>query len=123
MKSFLAFYSLAVAFSSLLHAQMYDPFHKTHVMKKTYTSSLLLMPLPALLTSPVAAPVPTPTAVSAVMNDKAFINGEWYKVGDKVNGREITSIQSNFVSLKEGNRLTMLGVGNQQRVLKTKENQ
>lgn len=121
MKPFLAFYPLFVALSSLLHAQMYDPFQKTHVMKKTYASSILLMPLPALLSSPV--PAPTPTAVTAVMNDKAFINGEWYKVGDKVNGQEITSIQSNFVSLKEGNRLTMLGVGNQQRVLRTKENQ
>ena len=104
---------------SVVHAQMYDPFHKTVTMKKTHSPSLLLMPLPALL----SAPIFTPTVVTAVMNDKAFINGRWYKVGDTVNTQQITSIQTDFVALKEGNRLTMLGVGNQQRVLRTKESQ
>lgn len=104
---------------SVTNAQMYDPFHKTVSMKKAHAPSLLLMPLPALL----SAPMFTPTVVTAVMNDKAFINGKWYKVGDTVNSQQITSIQANFVALKEGNRLTMLGVGNQQRVLKTKESQ
>lgn len=118
MKSSLTFICFAMALVSTLDAQMYDPFQKTHTMKKAYTSSLLLMPLPPLLSS---APMFTPTVVTAVMNEKAFINGEWYKVGDKVNAQEITSIQPNFVALKEGNRLTMLGVGNQQRVLRTKE--
>jgi hypothetical protein len=105
---------------SLLNAQMYDPFHKTHVMKKSNEASLLLMPLPPLLGTLATF---TPTTVTAVMNNKAFINGEWYKVGDKVNTQEIASIQPNFVTLKEGNRLTMLGVGTQQKVLQTKEAQ
>lgn len=110
----------AIVSVSLLNAQMYDPFHKTYVMKKTSKPTQLLMPLPPLLGS---APIVTPTTVTAVMNNKAFINGEWYKVGDKVNSQEITSIQPNFVTLKEGNRLTMLGVGTQQKVLRTKEAQ
>lgn len=105
---------------SLLDAQMYDPFHKTRVMKKSNEVSLLLMPLPPLLGS---IPILIPTIVTAVMDNKAFINGEWYKVGDKVNAQEITSIQPNFVAIKEGNRLTMLGVGTQQKVLQTKEAQ
>ena len=112
--------ALVIVSVSLLGAQMYDPFQKTHVMKKSNKPSLLLMPLPPLLGS---APIFTPTVVTAVMNNKAFINGEWYKIGDKVNGQEITSIQPNFVALKEGNRLTMLGVGTQQKVLRTKEAQ
>lgn len=112
--------ALAMLSASLLNGQMYDPFHKTHVMKKSNNPSPLLMPLPPLLGS---APMFTPTIVTAVMNNRAFINGEWYKVGDKVNAQEITSIQPNFVALKEGNRLTMLGVGIQQKVLRTKEAQ
>lgn len=120
MKSFLAFTCLTMTFTAALQAQMYDPFHKTHVMKKSNKPSLLLMPLPPLLGS---APMFTPTVVTAVMNNKAFINGEWYKVGDKVNDQEITSIQPNFVALKEGNRLTMLGVGTQQKLLRTKDTQ
>ena len=119
MRSFLAFTCLTMTFTAALQAQMYDPFHKTSTMKKTHASSLLLLPLPALL----SAPEPAPTVVTAVMNNKAFINGAWYKVGDKVNAMEITSIQPNFVALKEGNRLTMLGVGNQQRLLGTKDTQ
>lgn len=111
---------IAIVSATLLNAQMYDPFHKTYVMKKSNKPSLLLMPLPPLLGS---VPMFTPTIVTAVMNNKAFINGEWYKVGDKINAQEITSIQPDFVALKEGNRLTMLGVGIQQKVLRTKEAQ
>lgn len=111
---------LVMVSASLLDAQMYDPFQKTRVMKKSNKPSLLLMPLPPLLGS---APIFSPTIVTAVMNNKAFINGEWYKVGDKINAQEVTSIQPHFVALKEGNRLTMLGVGIQQKVLRTKEAQ
>lgn len=117
MSAFLTFGYLTVILVSVTHAQMYDPFQKTVKMKKQHSPSLLLMPLPPLLSEPMF----NPTVVTAVMNDKAFINGQWYKVGDTVNAQQITSIQTDFVALKEGNRLTMLGVGNQQRVLKTKE--
>jgi hypothetical protein len=68
-----------------------------------------------------ALPVIPPTVVSAVMNNKAFINGAWYCVGDRVNNQEVTYIHSNFVGLKEGNRLTMIAVGGARRVLSTKE--
>jgi hypothetical protein len=121
LKSLVAVFIFVLLAVSQLQAQMYDPFQKTAVMKKTHATSLLLMPLPALLSAQM--PMPTPTVVTAVMNEKAFINGVWYKVGDKVNDQEITSIQANFVTLKEGNRLTMLGVGNQQRLLGTKDTQ
>lgn len=104
------------------YAQMYDPFYKSARMKKVHTASPgLLMPLPPLLGAPMI--VIPPTVVTAVMNNKAFINGEWYKIGERIDHKEITSIQPNFVTLKEGNRLTVLGVGNQRRVLGTKETQ
>jgi hypothetical protein len=120
VKTFVKFALLTLLLASFADAQMYDPFFKTRTMKKSHGTSSLLMPLPPLLDS---APMFTPTIVSAVMNEKAFINGNWYKVGDTVNGQQITSIQPKFVTFKEGNRLTMLGVGNQQKILRTKETQ
>lgn len=120
MKPLVVVGMFVIATVSLLNGQMYDPFQKTQVMEKSVKPSLLLMPLPPLLGS---APMFTQTVATAVLNNKAFINGKWYKVGDKVNAQEITSIQPNFVALKEGNRLTMLGVGTQEKVLQTKESQ
>ena len=55
------------------------------------------------------------------MNDKAFINGAWYRIGDRVNQHEVTYIDKNFVGLKEGDRLKMVGVGSSRRVLGTKD--
>jgi hypothetical protein len=92
---------------------MYDPFHKT---SKPKASANGLLPPP-----PMMAPLPTPTVVSAIMNNKAFINGAWYGIGDKVNNQEVTYIQNNFVGLKEGNRLTMISVGSNRHVLGTKD--
>lgn len=100
----------------LLHAQMYDPFLKTAKPRAASLSGLL--PPPPMMR---AIPEIPPIAVSAVMNNKAFINGAWYRIGDRVNNREVAYIQHNFVGLKEGNRLTMFAVGGARRVLGTKE--
>jgi len=103
--------------STALDAQMYDPFRKAARPKNANPSSALLPPPPML-----AAPQPaTVTLVSAVMNDKAFINGAWYRVGDKVNDREVAYIQNRFVGLREGNRLVVFGVGATRPVLRAKD--
>ncbi|MDD5385807.1 MAG: hypothetical protein PHQ22_01260 [Sulfuricurvum sp.] len=105
---------VCVCSSHLVHAQMYDPFHKTAKPRAASISGLLPPPL-------MVIPEIPQTVVSAVMNNKAFINGAWYGVGDRVNNHEVTYIQNNFVGLKEGNRLTMIAVGGTRRVLGTKE--
>lgn len=97
-----------------LHAQMYDPFKKT--AKSSAPSAAGLLPPP-----PMAAPLPPPIVVTAVMNGKAFINGAWYRIGEQVSGHEITYIDPHFVGLREGNRLKMVGVGLNRRVLGTKD--
>lgn len=102
--------------SSLLGAQMYDPFAKT--AKSKSSSSIGLRPPPPMM---AALPAFTPISVTAVMNNKAFINGAWYRVGDKVNHQEVTYIHNNFVGLKEGNRLIMMSVSSNRRVLGTKD--
>lgn len=107
---------LCLSAPHLLYAQMYDPFLKTSKPKSAAISGLLPPP-------PMMAAVPTvvPTTVSAVMNNKAFINGAWYRVGDRVNNKEVSYIQNNFVGLKEGNRLTMISVGSDRHVLGIKD--
>lgn len=108
---------LSLILMSILNAKMYDPFAKTAKPKLISVSNGLFPPPPMVKTAPIIPP----TVVSAVMNDKAFINGSWYRVGDKVNNKEITYIQKNFVGLREGNNLTMISVGGNRRVLGTKE--
>jgi len=93
---------------------MYDPFLKT--AKHAAPSDSPLLPPPLLM--PPSLP---PIVVSAVMNNKAYINGTWYRIGDRVNNQEVTYIQNNFVGLKEGNRLTMIAVGGTRHVLSIKE--
>lgn len=102
--------------STTLDAQMYDPFRKT--TSKSASGSSTLLPPPPMLAAPQLV---VPTLVSAVMNDKAFINGAWYRVGDKVNNQEVAYIQNRFVGLKEGNRLVVIGVGSTRPVLRTKD--
>jgi hypothetical protein len=102
--------------SSLFGAQMYDPFYKTSTSKSS--SSIGLRPPPPMMAE---LPAFTPTTVSAVMNNKSFINWSWYRVGDKVNNQEVTYIHNNFVGLKEGNRLIMMSVSSNRRVLGTKD--
>jgi len=105
---------ICFGFSELSAGQMYDPFKK--MVKPPKTAGLL--PPPPFLRAQPAVP---PTIVSAVMNDKAFINGGWYRVGDRVNNQEIAYIRNDFVGLKEGNRLKMIAVGSNRRVLGTKD--
>jgi len=117
MSKFALITTLYLSVSCLLYAQMYDPFAKTAKPKLSSSSSALLPPPPMMK----SAPIIVPTVVSAVMNNRAFINGAWYAIGDKVDNKEVTYIQNNFVGLKEGNRLTMISVGSNRRVLGTKE--
>jgi hypothetical protein len=95
---------------------MYDPFIKTSKPKSAVLNSLL--PPPPMMTAVPAVP---PIVVTAVMDNKAFINGAWYRVGDHVNNQEVTYIQNNFVGLKEGNRLNMISVGSNRHVLGIKD--
>lgn len=116
MSKFSLLTTVCLSVSCLLHAQMYDPFAKT--AKPKSSAAIGLLPPPPMMK---AAPIIMPIVVSAVMNNKAFINGAWYAIGDKVDNKEVTYIQNNFVGLKEGNRLTMISVGSNRRVLGTKE--
>jgi len=120
---------LSLCFSHLVYGEMYDPFRKTakHKVVALIPSATLLPPPPLMAGGAVAPlvmmppPPPPPTLVTAIMNDKAFINGAWYRVGDRFNNSEVAYIHNNFVGLKSANRLKMIAVGNPQHLLTSKE--
>lgn len=129
MRKLVIFIFVSLCLSQLLYGEMYDPFRKTakHKVVSLIPSATLLPPPPLMaMTVPPPAmiplpPPPPPTLVTAIMNEKAFINGAWYRVGDRFNNHEVTYIQNNFVGLKQNNRLTMIAVGESRHVLSTKE--
>lgn len=49
--------------------------------------------------------------VSAVMENKAFINGSWYKKGNKLGSYRIISISPNMVRLRSDEKTLILPVG------------
>jgi len=115
MKQTVIWIVLCLCAVQLLEAQMYDPFRKT-AKSKPVSGKGLLPPPPMVDGVPVV-----PMVVSAIMNNKAYINGSWYGIGERINNKEITYIQNNFVGLKEGNRLTMISVSSNRHVLGTKD--
>lgn len=46
--------------------------------------------------------------LSLIMNNKAMINGEWYKLGDTVNGFKITELDRNSVLLTKKKKQILL---------------
>ncbi|MCF6201674.1 MAG: hypothetical protein L3J42_06090 [Hydrogenimonas sp.] len=59
--------------------------------------------------------------VSALMNDKAFVNGRWVHVGETVAGFKIAEIKDSGVVLKKGKTVRYVPVTKNRRVLKIKD--
>jgi len=77
--------------------KIYDPFRKAfHAIKKSKKIKVQVAP-------------PTPI-LGAIINDTAFIEGEWKRVGDIVKGYKIVAIKDNLVVLKFGKRTIKLSV-------------
>ncbi|MDD3325271.1 MAG: hypothetical protein PHN38_09160 [Sulfurospirillaceae bacterium] len=53
----------------------------------------------------------------SIMNEKAFINGEWYGVGDKIDGLKVVKINKQSVELKNGSRMTSLSLRKSRRLV------
>ncbi len=49
--------------------------------------------------------------VSAVMKDRAFINGKWYVKGQKFGAYRLLAIGKKFIELKKGTKSIILPVG------------
>jgi len=59
--------------------------------------------------------------LGAIINDKAFINGAWYKVGDRIYGFKITRIANYFVYLNKKNKKMILSTKNSKKILIIKD--
>ena len=51
---------------------------------------------------------PRPAQLNAVMNDKAYINGRWYQVGDSISEGKLVKINRTSVYLKKGTTIKIL---------------
>lgn len=61
------------------------------------------------------------TAVSVFLN-KVFINGDWYKRGDKVRGYKVVFISPDYVRLRSKSKTKILPIGGKSlKILKIKD--
>ncbi len=51
---------------------------------------------------------PAPLVLSAVLNERAFINGKWYENGDLLPEGKIVKVNSKSVYLKQGKKIKIL---------------
>jgi len=59
--------------------------------------------------------------LGAIINNKAFINGAWHRVGDRVYGFKITRITNYFVYLNKKNKKMILSTKNSKKILIIKD--
>jgi len=86
----------------------YDPFHRTQ-------------PLLHKKTKKVKTAKKREAQVSAIMNDKAFIDGRWYKKGDVISEGKIIKISSYYVVLKKGTKTKTLKLQSHKKMFKIDE--
>jgi hypothetical protein len=58
--------------------------------------------------------------LGAIINKVALINGNWYKVGERVNGYKVHSISRKSVTLKNGSKTKLLTTASKNKKLKFK---
>jgi hypothetical protein len=59
----------------------------------------------------------------AIINQKAFINGQWYRVGQSIDGQKIIKIHEQSIELKKANRTTIVGFEEVRELLHVKDSQ
>jgi hypothetical protein len=64
---------------------------------------------------------PAPTALIAVLNDKAYINGRWYKIGDVLFEGKLFKITDESVYLKKGNKIKIFRLKKEKSILQVSE--
>ncbi len=94
---------------SAVEYRVYDPFKRAAPMVKKSGRGL-------------AAHRPVPIRVTAVMNDRAFVNGRWVRTGERIGRYKIARIGGGGVVLKRGNTTRFVPLGKRKRILKIEEN-
>ena len=62
-----------------------------------------------------------PVELSAIMNKKGFLNGKWYKKGDKTPEGRVIKITDDSVYLRQGKKTKILRLHSQKRLFKIRE--
>ncbi len=66
-------------------------------------------------------PKPITLRITAIMNDRAFVNGRWVRSGDRIGEYKVVGIRSRGIVLKAHNRTLFLPMREKKRLLKVKE--
>lgn len=82
----------------------YDPFKRAKpLLKRKKSGKSTYKPLPVQLT--------------AIMNNKAFINGRWYKKGDSISEGKLIKVNRTSVYLKQGKKIKILPLKKSKNIL------
>ncbi|WP_201352410.1 hypothetical protein [Hydrogenimonas urashimensis] len=65
----------------------------------------------------------TTIRVTAVMNDKAFVNGRWVGKGSRVGSYRIIDVRADGIVVKEGNKRLLLPLKRERKLLQIKDKQ
>lgn len=94
---------------SAVEYRVYDPFKRAAPLVKRSGRGF-------------AAHRPVPIRVTAILNDRAFINGRWVRAGEYLGRYKIARIGATGVVLKSGNMTRFVPLGKRKRILKIEEN-
>jgi len=87
----------------------YNPFATQDVLEK-------LSPTDSAIEEAHKGPI-----LLSVLNDKAFISGKWYKVGEMIGGGRIVGIFPMYVRIKKGTQVQTLSFEKSKRLLHVKD--
>lgn len=92
----------------------YNPFMNEKAIDATITNGFSVV-------SPVIEQESKEIALLSVMNQKAFISGQWYGVNDLIDDGKIVKINPDSVHIKKGNKLNILTFESSKSLLHVKD--
>ena len=87
----------------------YDPFQKAKKIVKQKSAPLMQSKAPSVRLDLIA-----------IFNNKAYINGKFYTIGQKVYGYRLVAIKDRYVVLKKGRQVKILPLV-EKKIVKTSE--
>lgn len=79
---------------SIVH---YDPFKKAKVLLKMHTTNMKSL-----------NNTPKVLSISAILNNRVYINGKFYKEGDIIYGYKIIGIVNKYIKVKKNKKISII---------------
>ena len=108
----LAVFAIAAFGSQRLPIIQYDPFFNAQKIIKQQSM---------IIKSITKTKAAIKLHLTAILNDQAYINGRFYKVGDKIGAFKVVKISSNSVHLKSKTKTTVLRFSKHKPYIQTKK--